>query len=301
MRKMMLAAIMAASALVPAAAFAQDVDRHPDRGQGQHHGDGGNGGERPQRQSQPQPQPQAQAAPQQRAERPQFQPRGPMQGQAQGDFRGRARGQAGGQGGFRNFDRGQYGGNFRGQQAQPPVAQSQGQQIDPRQDRRGDFRGGNRQDIGNGQSGQSFDRGHAFDRGQVGNRGYDGNRGTVAGRGYDRRGDGGRGYNGGHNWNRDWRQDRRYDWSRRRAENRELFRLPRYYAPSGWGYGYRRFSIGFRLSQILFQENYWIDDPYAYDLPPAYGPYRWVRYYNDALLVDMDSGEVVDTVYDIFW
>jgi len=26
-----------------------------------------------------------------------------------------------------------------------------------------------------------------------------------------------------------------------------------------------------------------------------------VRYYNDALLVDLDSGRVVDTVYDIFW
>ncbi|MEG8047084.1 RcnB family protein [Sphingomonas aerolata] len=36
-------------------------------------------------------------------------------------------------------------------------------------------------------------------------------------------------------------------------------------------------------------------------MPEAYGPYRWVRYYNDALLVDLDSGRVVDTVYDIFW
>jgi hypothetical protein len=26
-----------------------------------------------------------------------------------------------------------------------------------------------------------------------------------------------------------------------------------------------------------------------------------VRYYNDALLVDIYSGEVVDTVYGIFW
>ena len=41
--------------------------------------------------------------------------------------------------------------------------------------------------------------------------------------------------------------------------------------------------------------------PYDYRLPEAYGPYRWVRYYNDALLVDIYTGEVVDTVYDIFW
>ncbi|WP_409574764.1 RcnB family protein [Sphingopyxis sp. PET50] len=33
----------------------------------------------------------------------------------------------------------------------------------------------------------------------------------------------------------------------------------------------------------------------------AYGGYRWVRYYNDALLVDTYSGEVVDVIYDFFW
>ena len=55
------------------------------------------------------------------------------------------------------------------------------------------------------------------------------------------------------------------------------------------------------MSSILFEQNYWIDDAEYYGLPPAYGPYRWVRYYNDALLVDIYSGQVVDTVYDIFW
>lgn len=56
-----------------------------------------------------------------------------------------------------------------------------------------------------------------------------------------------------------------------------------------------------RLSPLLFGESYWIGEPFDYRLPTAYGPYRWVRYYNDALLVDIDTGEVVDTVYDIFW
>ena len=48
-------------------------------------------------------------------------------------------------------------------------------------------------------------------------------------------------------------------------------------------------------------QSYWIDDPYDYRLPEAYGEYRWVRYYNDALLVDIYTGEVVDVVYDIFY
>ena len=108
-------------------------------------------------------------------------------------------------------------------------------------------------------------------------------------------------YNNTRSWNRDWRRDGRYDWNRYRGINRGVFNLPRYYAPYGWGYGYRRFSIGLTLSSILFDENYWIEDPEYYRLPPAYGPYRWVRYYNDALLVDVRSGYVVDTVYDIFW
>ena len=52
---------------------------------------------------------------------------------------------------------------------------------------------------------------------------------------------------------------------------------------------------------MFFGQDYWLDDPYAYRLPPAYGSYRWVRYYNDAVLVDLRSGMVVDVVYDIFW
>lgn len=102
-------------------------------------------------------------------------------------------------------------------------------------------------------------------------------------------------------WNRTWRSDNRYDWNRYRQSNRSAYRLPRYYAPYGWDYGYRRFGVGVTLSSILWDENYWIEDPYAYSLPEAYGPYRWVRYYNDALLVDIRDGRVLDVVHDIFW
>ncbi len=103
-------------------------------------------------------------------------------------------------------------------------------------------------------------------------------------------------------WSRGWRNDRRYDWNRYRTSNRGLYNLPRYYAPHGstYGYGYRRFGIGVTLSSGLFGQDYWLDDPYAYRLPPAYGPYRWVRYFGDALLVDVCSGSVVDAVYGIF-
>ena len=108
-------------------------------------------------------------------------------------------------------------------------------------------------------------------------------------------------YNRGGGWNRSWREDRRYDWGSYRRYNGELFRLPRYSAPYGYGYGYQRVGIGVVLEEQLFAPDYWIEDPYTYRLPPVDGPYRWVRYYNDALLVDMESGEVVDVVYGIFY
>lgn len=102
-------------------------------------------------------------------------------------------------------------------------------------------------------------------------------------------------------WNRGWRNERRYDWRDYRSRYRSIYRAPRYYAPYNWNYGYRRFSIGFVLWDGLFSDRYWISDPYYYRLPPAYGSLRWVRYYNDALLVDVGNGYVVDAIYDFFW
>lgn len=100
--------------------------------------------------------------------------------------------------------------------------------------------------------------------------------------------------------NRGWRNDNRYDWYRYRAANRALFSLGRYYAPHR-GYSYSRVSIGFRLGSPFYASRYWINDPWRYRLPDVYGPYRWVRYYDDALLVDIYSGEVVDVIQNFFW
>ena len=60
-------------------------------------------------------------------------------------------------------------------------------------------------------------------------------------------------------------------------------------------------NIGFRLGNLFYGNRYWINDPWQYRLPEVYGPYRWVRYYDDVLLVNTYSGEVVDVIYDFFW
>lgn len=102
-------------------------------------------------------------------------------------------------------------------------------------------------------------------------------------------------------WDRDWRRDNRYDWQSYRSYNRGIYRMPRYYAPYGWNSGYRSFSIGVVLNSGLYGRNYWISDPGHYRLPPAYGYLRWVRHYDDALLVDVRDGYVVDVIRNIFW
>lgn len=116
---------------------------------------------------------------------------------------------------------------------------------------------------------------------------------------YDER----RGWDGGRDhrrWSHDWRRDHRYNWHRYRNANRHIFRLGTYYAPYR-DYRYSRLGVGFRLGSLFYSSRYWINDPWHYRLPPAYGPYRWVRYYDDALLVDIYSGQVVDVIYDVFW
>ena len=100
-------------------------------------------------------------------------------------------------------------------------------------------------------------------------------------------------------WSNQWHNDRNYDWRRYRDRNRSVFRLGHYYDP--YGSRYRRFSIGFSLYPSYYQSNYWLNDPWMYRLPPAYGPYRWVRYYDDALLVNIYTGTVVDVIYNFFW
>jgi hypothetical protein len=102
-----------------------------------------------------------------------------------------------------------------------------------------------------------------------------------------------------HRWSRDWRRNHNYDWRSYRNRYHSLFRLGRYYDPYGWNY--RRFSIGFNLWPSYYGSSNWLNDPWQYRLPPAYGPYRWVRYYDDALLVNIYDGQVVDVIYNFFW
>jgi Ni/Co efflux regulator RcnB len=100
-------------------------------------------------------------------------------------------------------------------------------------------------------------------------------------------------------WRSSWRYDNRYDWKRHRNHHRSLFRLGFYFDPFGWSY--YRWPIGWRLWPSYYRSSFWLHDPWMYRLPPGYGPYRWVRYWDDALLVNIYTGQVVDVIHNFFW
>lgn len=177
-----------------------------------------------------------------------------------------------------------YGADRRGSYGATTRSERREDARESRQDYRQGYRAGQREDWRDDRE----DRQRAYARGyRAGDRSDDW-RGGHYGRDNDR-------------WDRrGWRSDNRYDWYRYRAANRSLFSPGRYYAPYR-GYSYSRLGIGIRLGSPFYSNRYWINDPWRYRLPSAYGPYRWIRYYDDAVLVNVYSGEVADVIHNFFW
>ena len=100
-------------------------------------------------------------------------------------------------------------------------------------------------------------------------------------------------------WSGNWRSDHRYDWRNHRRRHSSLFNFGFYRDPFGWGY--QSFSIGSRMWPSYYSQNHWLNDPYQYRLPYAPPGYRWIRYYDDAILVDTWDGQVVDVIRNFFW
>jgi Ni/Co efflux regulator RcnB len=72
-----------------------------------------------------------------------------------------------------------------------------------------------------------------------------------------------------------------------------------YRRPHGW-YAHR-WAYGQRLPRAWFARNYWIPNYITFGLVAPPDGYQWVRVGNDAMLVDVDTGEIVRVVYDVFY
>ncbi len=66
------------------------------------------------------------------------------------------------------------------------------------------------------------------------------------------------------------------------------------------GYSYQRYTVGMRTPKILLGGHYELSNysVYGLDTPPA--GLSWIRVGNDALLIDGNTGEVVQADYGLF-
>lgn len=82
------------------------------------------------------------------------------------------------------------------------------------------------------------------------------------------------------------------DWSTYRRYN------PRLYAGGNWRapFRYTRFGVGARIAPAYFGSAYWIRDPWRFRLPVAGVGRRWIRHYNDVVLVDYRRGRVIRVI-----
>lgn len=89
-----------------------------------------------------------------------------------------------------------------------------------------------------------------------------------------------------------------YATYRKTVTSKRRYDAAAFVAPSG--YTYRRFSVGEHVPSLLLSDSVVLNDyqNYALETPPS--GLTWIRDGQDALLVDMRTGEVIQADYDVF-
>jgi len=98
----------------------------------------------------------------------------------------------------------------------------------------------------------------------------------------------------------DWNSHRNFDrgaWQGNEQAQRR-YHWNSYQRPPGWYY--RRWTYGMILPSLFWGRQYWIDSYWTYGLSdPPYG-YVWVRYGDDALLVNVEDGDILRVIYGLY-
>jgi Ni/Co efflux regulator RcnB len=89
-----------------------------------------------------------------------------------------------------------------------------------------------------------------------------------------------------------------YTQYRKTVTSKKRYDAAAFVAPSG--YTYRRFSVGEHVPNLLLSDSVVLNNyqNYALEAPPS--GLTWIRDGQDALLIDMRTGEVVQADYDVF-
>ena len=93
------------------------------------------------------------------------------------------------------------------------------------------------------------------------------------------------------------RQESREDWRDYRRAHRDVYARGNFRAP----FRQQQWRPGARISQNFYGPRYFINDPYRYRLPNAGRNLRYVRHYDDVLLVNVRTGRVVQVYNRFFW
>lgn len=96
---------------------------------------------------------------------------------------------------------------------------------------------------------------------------------------------------------RDARQEYREDWRDYRKDNRAVYARGNWRAP----FRYHRFTVGYQLRPNYYASRYYITNPGQYRLPGVSRDQRWVRHYDDALLVNVRTGRVIQVINGFYW
>ncbi|MCB2014126.1 MAG: RcnB family protein [Sphingobium sp.] len=82
-----------------------------------------------------------------------------------------------------------------------------------------------------------------------------------------------------------------------RRSHRNVYRRGHWDAP----FRYKSWNRGSRIDRHYYHSRYYVNDPWRYRLPRTRSHYRWVRHYDDVLLINIRNGRVVDVLHNFFW
>lgn len=96
---------------------------------------------------------------------------------------------------------------------------------------------------------------------------------------------------------RDAKREYREDWRDYKQRNRNAFRGARFNAP----FRYRSFGVGASIGHSYYAPRYYVNNYNYFRLRSPGRNLRYVRHFDDVLLVNVRTGRVVQVYRNFFW